>query len=511
MNTPPRLIYYSDAHHYHAKRLDPPLNRHKLRWPIDELVGTGVDMLAFGLGYGDVFFHQTNIGRVVGQEQEVWEHFIDWRIMRMVKDAHDMGTDQVREVIERGREMGIPVFPSLKLQDPAARYLDRCGWLKWRHGMEVTLGEGNDRFPAHATEWCLDYTNVVVRENKKALIREMLEDYRAEGIELDFMFFPLYFRNSQTDSGTQVMTKFVADIKALANEVGYAQGPGRFPSWRASGTVATTTSTSVSTSNRGSPTEASTSWSDRYLTTCSTRASRTANGLPTRLTQPAPRHTFDRAIVSMICVPKIANIEMFRAFSHTIQDQGFAGMYLGYLPWPFAEAEYRLLREMAYPEMTARLNKRYYVPPREELQTYVRPDTRMLPVVLEEGVTERIPISVADDVDSAITDGEMREAELTLAFQQFCVEDEVALSLNGTDLTIERSNIYEPSRGQYWLRWLLNPATIRKGENVLEIGIVKREPTAGFARTLTGVEIHLRYREFDRPETLDAATVPPPS
>ena len=223
MNTPPRLIYYSDAHHYHAKRLDPPLNRHKLRWPIDELVGTGVDMLAFGLGYGDVFFHQTKIGRVVGQEQEVWEHFIDWRIMRMVKDAHDMGTDQVREVIERGREMGIPVFPSLKLQDPAARYLDRCGWLKWRHGMEVTLGEGNDRFPAHATEWCLDYTNVVVRENKKALIREMLEDYRAEGIELDFMFFPLYFRNSQTDSGTQVMTKFVADIKALANEVGYAQ------------------------------------------------------------------------------------------------------------------------------------------------------------------------------------------------------------------------------------------------------------------------------------------------
>ena len=114
-------------------------------------------------------------------------------------------------------------------------------------------------------------------------------------------------------------------------------------------------------------------------------------------------------------------------------------------------------------------------------------------------------------MDSAIADGESREAELTLAFQQFCVEDEVALSLNGTDLTIERSNIYEPSRGQYWLRWLLDPATIRKGENVLEIGIVKREPTAGFARTLTGVEIHLRYREFDRPETLDAVTVPPPS
>ena len=510
MNTPPRLIYYSDAHHYHAKRLDPPLNRHKLRWPIDELVGTGVDMLAFGLGYGDVFFHQTKIGRVVGQEQEVWEHFIDWRIMRMVKDAHDMGTDQVREVIERGREMGIPVFPSLKLQDPAARYLDRCGWLKWRHGMEVTLGEGNDRFPAHATEWCLDYTNVVVRENKKALIREMLEDYRAEGIELDFMFFPLYFRNSQTDSGTQVMTKFVADIKALANEVGYAQDR-EIPvmarvwhrrednldigldveSWLADGSIDLVVGqiphdlldTGVS--------------DGQWLADAANAAGASA------YLRPGYRLNDLRA--------KIANIEMFRAFSHTIQDQGFAGMHLGYLPWPFAEAEYRLLREMAYPEMTARLNKRYYVPPREELQTYVRPDTRLLPIALEEGVTERIPISVADDVDSAIADGESREAELTLAFQQFCVEDEVALSLNGTDLTIERSNIYEPSRGQYWLRWRLDPGTVRKGENVLEIGIVKREPTAGFARTLTGVEIHLRYREFDRPETLDTVTVPPPS
>ena len=126
-------------------------------------------------------------------------------------------------------------------------------------------------------------------------------------------------------------------------------------------------------------------------------------------------------------------------------------------------------------------------------------------------MTERIPISVADDVESTIADGESREAELTLAFQQFCVEDEVALSFNGEPLAIERSNIYEPSRGQYWLRWRLEASAVRKGENVLEIGIAKKEPTAGFARTLTGVEVHVRYREFDRAESLDAATVPPAS
>ena len=510
MTTSPRLIYYSDAHHFHAKRLDPPLNRHKLRWPIDELVGTGVDALPFGLGFGDVFFHQTKIGRVVGEEQEVWEHFINWRIMRMVKDAHEMGTDQVREVIERGREMGIPVFPSLKLQDPSPQYQERCGWLKWRHGMEVTLGEGNERYPSHSTEWCLDYTNVVVRENKKALIREMLEDYGAEGIELDFMFFPLYFRESQTETGTQVMTKFVADIRALANEVGYAQDR-KIPvmarvwhrrddnldvgldveSWIADGSVDLVV-------GQMPHSLLDTGVSDgKWLADAANDAEASA------YLRPGYRLQDLRA--------NIANIEMFRAFGETIRDQGFAGMYLGYLPWPFGEAEHRLLREMAYPEMTARLNKRYYLPPREELQTYVRPDTRLLPIALEEGVTERIPITVADDVDAALTDGETREAELTLAFQQFCVEDEVALSLNGEVLSIERTNIYEPSRGQYWLRWRLDASTVRKGENVLEIGIMRKEPTAGFARTLTGVEVHVRYREFDRAESLDTATVAPAS
>ena len=63
----PRLIHYNDAHHFHAKRLEPPASRHLLNWPVDEVLGTGVDLLVLGLGYSDVFFHQSKIGRVVGQ------------------------------------------------------------------------------------------------------------------------------------------------------------------------------------------------------------------------------------------------------------------------------------------------------------------------------------------------------------------------------------------------------------------------------------------------------------
>ena len=89
----PRLIYYNDAHHYHGKRIDPTLTMNKLRQPVDEVLSTGVDLLIMGLGYGDVYFHQSNVGRVIGEEKDTWENYIDWRIMRMVEDAAGMGTD----------------------------------------------------------------------------------------------------------------------------------------------------------------------------------------------------------------------------------------------------------------------------------------------------------------------------------------------------------------------------------------------------------------------------------
>ncbi|MEC7842410.1 MAG: hypothetical protein VX911_05965, partial [Candidatus Latescibacterota bacterium] len=136
----PRLIYYNDGHHFNAKRIEPPASIHMLQWPVDEVAGTGVDLLVLGLGYGDVYFHDSKVGRVVGQQKEVWESYIDWRIMRMVEEARNLGTDQVREVIKRGKELGIRVFPSLKLQDVAPPGGERCGLLKGERGAEVCIG-----------------------------------------------------------------------------------------------------------------------------------------------------------------------------------------------------------------------------------------------------------------------------------------------------------------------------------------------------------------------------------
>ena len=214
----PRLIHYNDGHHFHAKRIEPPTSRHFLNWPVDEVLGTGVDLLILGLGYGDVYFHQSKVGRVVGEGKQVWESFIDWRIMRMVEAASDLGTDQLRAVIERGRETGLKVFPSLKLQDSAKLDSERCGMLKRARGSEVCIGDEG------RAEWCYDFAHQAVQDDKLAMVGEVLEDYRADGLELDFCFDNFYFKAVDVEKNIPLMNEFVAKVRDLAAEIGTRQG-----------------------------------------------------------------------------------------------------------------------------------------------------------------------------------------------------------------------------------------------------------------------------------------------
>ena len=506
----PRLIYYNDSHHFHGKRIDPPLSLHKMYWPVDELLGTGVDLLSFGLGFGDVYFHNSKIGRVIGQEQEVWEGFINWRIMRMVEDAEAMGTDQVGEVIKRGRETGLAVFPSLRLQDVALPRGERCGWLRWKYGEDVCLCQKDVRFPKHATEWAYDFTHELVLGEKLDMVREMLVDYGSDGIELDFMFFPLYFRQDETEAGIHVMNKFVGQVRKMANDIGQEQGRNipimarvwhrkeenlkiglDVESWLREGDVDFVVGQTSAQLLDTSVLEA------RWL-------SDAANAAGAAAYFRAPRKINDPRAA-------IANIEMYRALGQTLQWLGFAGMYLGYLPWPLSDAEYAILREMAYPGVFVRHDKRYFLPPHEDGPEYAASDNRQLPLTLKEGKTALLRIIVADNLDSAKKDGEMRTPILTISFQFFCVEDDVEIRLNDTVLSILQADITEPQRGIYWFRYGLGADVLRCGENILEIELKELTGTAGFARIVTGVEIQTRYKDFLRPEGFSTERVVPTS
>ena len=408
-----------------------------LQWPVDEVAGTGVDTLVLGLGYGDVFFHQTKVGRVVGQQKEVWESYIDWRIMRMVEEAAKLGTDQVREVIKRGRELGVTVFPSLKLQDRAEPGGQRCGRLKWDQKGKVCIGEEG------RARWAYDYAVEAVREYKLALIEELLGNWAPDGIELDFMFGATYFKADEKDAAG-IMTRFIEDIRKLTREYGAKQSReipimARVPveredgmdmgldveAWLAAGSVDYIVGQDECILG---DTQAKPDWLPKA-----------ANAGGGAAYYRPPRRVYDERV-------GVPSIDMTRALSQTLHLGGYAGLYHGYMRWPLHDIEYRFLREAGYPEVSARRPKRYFLQPREGvLGEATTPPNRLLPAELVEGETVKLGIWIADDVDRARRDGEMRKPILTLRMSFFCIEDDVEFRFNGRVLPWEDAEMIFPS------------------------------------------------------------------
>lgn len=517
----PRLIYYNDAHHFHGKRMEPPASIHMLEWPVNEVAGTGVDLLVLGLGYADVYFHQSKVGRVVGQQKEVWENYIDWRIMRMVEEAAKKGTDQLREVIRRGRETGIRVFPSIKLQDGSVRYGERCGSLKWDRGKEVCIGEEG------GAEWAYDYSLKEVRDYKLALIREVLEDYEADGIELDYKFGAAYFKSDAGDEGTATMNAFVAEVRELATQIGQKQGREVGVMARADLLRDVNLSSNLDVEQwlkdglldyvvgQDPYVVAETGVRQQWLPDAANTGNAGAYYRP-------PRRVYDERV-------GLPSIDMYRALNQTLATDGWAGQYHGYLLWPFADREYQMLRELAHPEVHARSPKRYVVQPREGVLG--EPTTtphRQVPVELVEGETSKVNLWIADDIESAKADGEMRKPVLTIRFSFFCIEDEYQIRFNGQALPLSEAEITDERglemrvklRGgmdlqapegmsAHWFRFKLPIELVKRGDNLVEVEMKKFEPRAGFTRSINGVEVLMRYKDMQRPEGFDVDRVPP--
>ena len=137
---------------------------------------------------------------------------------------------------------------------------------------------------------------------------------------------------------------------------------------------------------------------------------------------------------------------------------------------------------------------------------------------------------MADDVDGARADGEMRKPILTLLFQFYCPEDDVEMRFNGRTLDLDEAEITDeralffpvrlygtqevqaPLAGSYhWFRFRLDVDSVRRGENLVEVEVRRLEPRATFTRSLSGVELYMRYRDMERPLGLQQDRIGPKS
>ncbi len=129
---------------------------------------------------------------------------------------HRDGIDPYKIWIERARRHGISPWISMRMNDvhnvdDTRSYIHGEFWREhpqfWR--VPYRLGPSADR--------AFDYGRPEVREHHFNLIRELVERYDFDGLELDWMRFGYHFKPGHEREGLTLLTDFTAEVRRLLN------------------------------------------------------------------------------------------------------------------------------------------------------------------------------------------------------------------------------------------------------------------------------------------------------
>lgn len=197
----------------------------------DNMVGTYVDTpidgFLWSVGGHDTYSYETDIGERFGEGydnlDEAQQRSVD--NLRYLVEHHG-GPMQV--ISELCRRAGVEFFPSVRMNEHYD--MDESGpqysHLR-RDNPEYLIGKGED-IPGPTLEWGirtgLDYAVPAVRSYMASIAVELVSRWDVDGIELDYMRHPAFFRIEEAYPNRYLMTDFIAYIRQQMDEIGEKKG-----------------------------------------------------------------------------------------------------------------------------------------------------------------------------------------------------------------------------------------------------------------------------------------------
>ncbi len=125
---------------------------------------------------------------------------------------HQQGIDPYTRWIARSRFHGISPWITMRMND--VHYVDQLKHLIhdrfWKEHPEYR----RDLAKAYNGQ-CLDYGRPEVRAYQMAYVRELVARYDMDGLELDWMRNPYYFKPGHEEAGSKILTGFIAEVREL--------------------------------------------------------------------------------------------------------------------------------------------------------------------------------------------------------------------------------------------------------------------------------------------------------
>ena len=158
-----RIFYFNDARHYYLFVFEPPIKIEDAWTPIDEISGTSVNSFSYGVERGDGMFYPSKVGMQFGTNIQPFDQAAYWRTWNNMQSLIDRGYDPLKLLIDRAHDKNLDFFASLRLGSYG--------------GMDPSL---DTKTGGHG------YVNKEVRDHVYEVLKELVNDYDTDGIELDF-------------------------------------------------------------------------------------------------------------------------------------------------------------------------------------------------------------------------------------------------------------------------------------------------------------------------------------
>ena len=220
-----------------------------LRTAVDRMAAS--DLLCWGVG-NTRFWYGSGVAEDLDTGQQVFATVQEWMAHTTLRSLRAAGEEPLALVCRRAHQRELHLYASLRMNDghfafpPPADAPDPAGpdfgephpdqlWNHqrgaeaspltsdfWRRHPQYRIGENwpGSVFSADL----LDYAHPEVRAWWLRIIADIVGHYDVDGIELDFMRNPFFFRPAGVAAGRPLMTAFVRQVREVLDEAGSRRG-----------------------------------------------------------------------------------------------------------------------------------------------------------------------------------------------------------------------------------------------------------------------------------------------
>lgn len=522
-NKPRRILINDDG--WITSEAEPPLTVADLKERmVDTYGGSAVDALFWCVGNSEVYSYETNVGETFGQDMETFKTATDRRHAENINRLIEECGGPLTAMVDLCHKAGIDMFPSVRMNshyeaDPSA---PNSGRFRNEHPDHL-IGRPDEVFPTGSMRWGirtgLDYTHQAVRAHMAAIINELFESFEVDGVEMDFMRHPTFFKVEDAYANRYLMTDLVRRVRRRMDEVSTATGRSIDLAVRVPPTLADSARIGLDVKQ----------WMAEDLVDMVIAG---GGFIPFE----TPIDEFVKAAEGTGCqvygaieyLRPAVDDEVVRAIAANHWDAGATGIYLFNYFGKSAEWKRRALGEISDSSALRRLDKRFQMDntrfrwdytkdvSSRDLHDYAFENSVppvQLPVALPDTLTGHgvsLRMHIADDVKSANDEGDLALCKLTLSFDNYRGEDELEVRLNGEILPSSSST----ATFGMWsrLEWTGFPTRLAQvehdggrlefdsvcpplkyGGNELEVRLVRRTVSQPDLLVLVDVEVSIRY------------------